>query len=546
MATIDQFDPNKQKEEGGQQLSQAQNQMTNPGQQTMAQPGTSSSGRFTNMQKIMQANKPAASKLAGAVTGQVGQEIGKAETKSDEASGFRSAVQAEQNRLGQAQQLNTNIKADPTQLNDQDISSARNFMMNQTGQQALQQIGTQSQQGLVNANVAAQQAQQMQQRLGSESGRFGLLRQALAKPTYTQGQQKLDQLLLQTSAAPQIQQQQQELAKRLGAVKTGIGSLTKERDQSLADIAAGQKSAADLLTGTVGAEKTALEKAQVDELAGISAQNKELENLKTYLTGNKQMVKPEDLGKVRSMLSGFEMGSPDAQTGLAPKLGADIPAGDLRTFGATDLGRFVNTGKVGTMQDVLDEQEERKLNALEKLSGLSSLTKRGLGADALKGSFKKEDLQTGLKEAQDKLNKAIADQSVTGMIQQHYNAGGLFRSGDAYRDITAGLNLGEYLKHKASNDDIMTRVDMAGAVKGSGLSADEMKELSQLQSIGPADAETGTGGITQEQQTRKNQLESMRNARQVYGNWDYATGAADKAKQAAEARLKALGYYSTL
>lgn len=161
---------------------------------TGAAPAGTKSGRFTNISNYLQANSGynkdgggLAGKIAGNINNQgnaVKQEVGKAQNE------FNTAAQ--QNRVGYDEGTVNNALNDSTNFaqNDQNVDKFQ------------QQLNAKYQgpQGIQNAEIHQNKAQNLQnltKQTTTEGGRFGLLKNMFNKPTYTGGQQKLDNLLLQ-------------------------------------------------------------------------------------------------------------------------------------------------------------------------------------------------------------------------------------------------------------------------------------------------------------------------------------------------------------
>lgn len=163
------------------------------GTQTTSGPQQQGTG-YTNIQKIVQANQ--GNGLGQAVVGGIQQ------TGQQAAGAINSANQDFTNQIGQSnqqlQQGNTQyqgllgkaLNIDPNNpLSDADYASAQQFLTgNYSGPTELQN----------GEQVAAQaaDAEQLGKLGGSEAGRAGLLQRFVGGNQYTQGQQKLDNLLL--------------------------------------------------------------------------------------------------------------------------------------------------------------------------------------------------------------------------------------------------------------------------------------------------------------------------------------------------------------
>jgi hypothetical protein len=210
-----------QNEENEQQTTtQPTAQVSSPVPGTAAQPQRQGSGRFTNIQKYINANKTAGQNLVGNVSGTIQKDINQQKSKTDEsASAIRQGVQQGQQGLNQGsqfgQQLNTigqNIQAQTS--NDQnkafanrDVNALGIDQFDNTNYQKFQQgqnldeirLGLQNR-NFVNQNQNLQNvAQQNLQNISSDAGRFNMIRNMFGKninPGYSAGQQRLDTMFL--------------------------------------------------------------------------------------------------------------------------------------------------------------------------------------------------------------------------------------------------------------------------------------------------------------------------------------------------------------
>lgn len=205
------------------------------------------SGRTVNLQKYIEANRPFRQQtggLAGAISEkteqraeQVGQEVGA------QRQAFEQQAQPLEQQLGQeGQQLIQTAFKDPQQILQQQQQLDRfQQLRQQQYQPQIQQLTPNFQQAQQQQQAIQQQAQQA----GTEAGRFQLLRESFGRPTYSAGQQRLDQLLLQASpgqarqlqttlgdlsqqTGQQLGQAQQELAARQAALQQMSGQRAEE------------------------------------------------------------------------------------------------------------------------------------------------------------------------------------------------------------------------------------------------------------------------------------------------------------------------------
>lgn len=220
-----------------------------PGAQTQSQPlrppSPKGSGRFVNLQKYIGANAPQAQQMAGKIGGGIAQKAGAAQEATQQMqTQFGQQAQQEQDRLGQAGQFVQKLGTAP---GAQDILQSpeqlQQFKQLQQGQLNLPSVDLSKQQQQL------QQLQDQAQLAGTEGGRFQLLRQQFGNPSYTLGQRRLDQLLLQNTpgAAQTIQGQIRPalsgLEQTLGAtqqdVSSRFGTLQGLASQAQSDIEQG-------------------------------------------------------------------------------------------------------------------------------------------------------------------------------------------------------------------------------------------------------------------------------------------------------------------
>lgn len=200
-----------------------------PGQEATKKGGPKSSGQYTNIQSYLEANKPQAE--------QMGQGLAqKAEQKGQEAQ------QKIQSFAGQAPKMEA---YDPTKAlqGAQGLSEAQKQQYKEfkqtggyKGPGSAQEI-----QGFEETQKAAQEAGGLASNLGSEAGQTAALRQAYARPTYSAGQSRLDQALLQGAegskqAMQQAYQKYGKLADMFGQTYQDVQSgIDTAKQQALAN-----------------------------------------------------------------------------------------------------------------------------------------------------------------------------------------------------------------------------------------------------------------------------------------------------------------------
>lgn len=159
-----------------------------------AQPQGTSSGRYTNISNYLRANQ-GYNQAGGGLAGKIGSNIGQEQQKTAQA------IQQSQNQFNQTAQQGRNQFNQG--LYNQAVGNASTFVNDPKLMGQFQQMREGNYSGptaLTNQQALQGQVgniQDLTNQTGSESGRFNLLRQMFNNPSYTGGQQRLDQLLLQ-------------------------------------------------------------------------------------------------------------------------------------------------------------------------------------------------------------------------------------------------------------------------------------------------------------------------------------------------------------
>lgn len=336
-----------------------------------------SSGQFTNVQRFIQANQGVGNQIAermGETTqrgvARVGQGVG-------ELAGLKQQVGQERERIGQADTVAEQIRGNVQSLTQgPQFEQARQLITGQTAaDQQRQQL-----QGIsdpLQTNIS--RAQQQVSQLGSEPGRFNLLRQVIGAPSYTAGQQRLDQLLTQTEGGRTLGQQSQQQRGQLGSQTAQSQDLMGRISGGINEYGQQAAEASQMLTGLLGSEIGGVQQRGRSALEQENARRLQDEALlRRYFAGEfsqqqtpsqpgttvkMQAVNPE-LERVNQLLSevGFNPGQ--------------------RTFGVlggkqlSDI--FTNFGtRAQNINQVLSEPEIARFNALQQLSGSDTRMDRG-------------------------------------------------------------------------------------------------------------------------------------------------------------------------
>lgn len=304
------------------------------------------SGRFVNIQKYIEANKPKAGQQG--LGEQIGQKLGT--QAQDIRAGIESAkskfgqeLAPEQERLAQAGQtiggaLQT-AQQSPSQLSQNQLDQYKQLREGYIGGPTeFNSSGLQQQQAALN-----QQAQNTQ----TEQGRFGLLRQYFGQPTYSRGQQRLDQLLLQSSPGS-LRNLQQTAQQQAGGVNEALGGAQSDIQSSLGQLAQQRMAAQKQATDQLGAAQTGLQTG--------------LETQASNLTGQRQNILDQIKAALNNPKYNSTLTAQDLQSiGLDPS--ALIGKTNLSTFFRPEAATAVNA------QQVMTPEQEAQMKALAQLGG---------------------------------------------------------------------------------------------------------------------------------------------------------------------------------
>lgn len=353
MATV--FSPNQEDEEK-KNLNQPQ-QVTNPGvvgpqsSAPTAAPsapvgGGTSSGRFGNITNYIKANQNF-NKEGGGLAGKVAGNIQKQgdEVTKNVASAVNNFKEQAQGQVGQVQEgatLAAEAVKDPSSFvqNDSNVAKVQNTLgAEYTGPKTLMDL-----EGRQNQGVLQSQADTLTGNVNlgqTEKGRYSLLRNMFNKPSYTAGQQNLDNLIIQGNK-DQLKTLQ-NTRNISGQVNQNLNqNLTQTSDlgqKSVADVEAFKKQSRDALSKAITTRDSDLAAAAVKAQADRESQ----------IEGIKQALRE---GKATSNVLG-DLG---------------LKAGD-NTYGLDLASMLTPSQLAATRQNVGKDTDYANIQALAKLSG---------------------------------------------------------------------------------------------------------------------------------------------------------------------------------
>lgn len=325
-----------------------------PQQKTQPTQKPQGSGLFTNIQKFANQNQGLGQQVGANVQNQANQASDKF---TNIQSQFEKQKEGLQGTLQQGQQFQQQLQQDPTKI--QDVNTFRNLAQGALQQdvQGLSQYGQQ-------AGDVQQKIGQTLQDVGTEQGRFGLLKNMFGGKKYgtgySQGQQTLDQALLQTQAGDLTNQinaakaQQLALQDKYNALTGNITNAQTELGTQVGDV---QKS----LTGTLTEQQKAIQAANEAEKQAA---------IKTLPTQYQKLIEEAKKGN-------YDKATFD-QLGLTPIL-RDLQLTDkfgntgMFGLGGADLGQYLKGTSEADIagkdwKQFLDQSEAAKLSALSNLS----------------------------------------------------------------------------------------------------------------------------------------------------------------------------------
>jgi hypothetical protein len=390
---LDKEDENAQGQPSNQNVLGGQEQATTqPGGMPQAQqaaPAQKGSGSFTNIQNFLGANKNFAQKqggLAGKISGRIGTQVGQAQkTLASEKQKFGQTLGnikqgAEQTKQAMEPSLGYLGGAEGTKFSQQfqrdeqgnlvrrstpgEMSVAAEPQANNAAPTLNTDLAKQNIQKAIEMKYAGperlgaekeleaskQSLGELGQATANQEGRFGLLKRFFNKPTYSTGQQRLDQLLVQGNQ-PQLE------ALRGTRQKTAQfgGAFDKARGQALQDVAQTR--------GTVQ-EIAGQAKTRTGEIAGTAEQ----QMLKDIADRNRVIQESEMYGtqgreELKQALAAQGLNLDDIGIELDTKSAFGQPGLASASLAESSIANLGN----------LDIERANRLNALRQLSGKTDL-----------------------------------------------------------------------------------------------------------------------------------------------------------------------------
>jgi len=292
------------------------------------QPGAAaptSSGRFTNVQRYLNANKNA--DIGGKLAGNIGNEADKLKTETaNEVAAFTSATPTADSGFL------SNVRAGNLDYTDPNIQAKIKAHQNSSSLPGLSNSLTTGS-NYLNSTVANAQ---------DPNGHFSLLRQYFNKPSYNKGQQNLDYLLMNTDAT-----QAKKIQDAAAAAKTQV-------DSTNAAISGANTTLTDL--NTYGSNLNEALGGQLTKLSDVQSERQH---------------------KMDMFLSAVERGDVKLANQYGGALGIDPASYMSANAGAINQNARTNSGSLFTMDTSLGASltpaQLAQYNALANLTGATSL-----------------------------------------------------------------------------------------------------------------------------------------------------------------------------
>lgn len=299
-------------------------------QKTPDNSGTSS-GRFTNIQNYLNANKQQSGTLASGITDKIDSSI--TESKSaieNKSSDFSNQVNA--NKIDLNTDVINQVKANPVNVNVDDFTKMRDASYS-----GPTELDVSNEEYSLNDNLDRIDLTK------SEAGRNALLVDTYQRPNYSTGQQNLDQLLLQNNDSSK-----------------GVFNDLQSRWSGINDWLSGVK------TDAVNQVTNAVNTTNATKQAANEAVNQELSDFQTNLNTKLENVKTDQQNLYNSYSEDIQDNIVNQQTLEALGLNNGDRLYDL------NLSDYLNTFNPGQadLHTVASDEEFAQYNALAKLAGI--------------------------------------------------------------------------------------------------------------------------------------------------------------------------------
>ena len=326
-----------------------------PSAATNNTPQPKGSGRFTNIQKYLDANQGAGQKLAGGIKEKSDEYTSSIREGIESSKNIQQGVQDEQNRVGQAGYYSDKIQNDSVAAANENLDDITKLRLGQSDANKLYGQGVQT---VSNIQTNLNPLDQMGQNLGTEGGRFQVLQDVYGgayKPQYNMGQRRLDQTLLQSQGGNELNELQKMINQSVSEGQDSLSGLNQTLGQDIGSLRYGTQDAKNQILSAIGDFGTggggALGTLRQDFGTEQAAREAELQN---YLNTARGQFGSGTVSQNTADMLGFTGTENVSDLDLTDYANKNIQLGD------TDV----------TMADVIGRSNlDPRLNALSQLAG---------------------------------------------------------------------------------------------------------------------------------------------------------------------------------
>jgi hypothetical protein len=295
------------------------------------------SGTFQNLKRYVEKNKPQAQQMGQKIASDVAESYNQA--KQDITQTSAMAQEDVKPFAEKYREANTKLKdiASKSNVSDQEAEYYQQFMKPENKDYTQSEGYALDEQRMADLTTKAEEEQKKLQEIGTESGRYAALKRMVEAPTYTRGQQKLDQLLLSNIGEDIVSNVQEQ---------TGVEDINQA--DLIAKIASEREKAEGIYSDVYGEEglRTQAQQVAAEQLAEQQANLQA--DLDARIASNEGVLKRYNEGTL----------TPQDYATLGLTQGQDL-------YGL-DLGNYLQgstTSQVATPEDLARAQ------ALAKLAG---------------------------------------------------------------------------------------------------------------------------------------------------------------------------------
>lgn len=352
------------------------------------------SGQFTNLKQYIEANKPGADRIAGAVTSQVGQQAQNISSGVDtEQSQFMTEAEKKQSSLNEAKQFGEGVLQKASTIGQKAAQPELDrFKALTSGTERYDDIQARDlSKQQEQSNILQNKAKQAQQ----SSGRAQLLQDTFGNREYSRGQQAVDSLILGTNKAAR-----ENVAKTIQSQAANIANQVKSAQESQAQkIQAIKDAQAGLQSGLRTGVQTGMQNVEQELKSAADLYNQRVRETSEGL----------ESGLRRGELSQAVLArlSPEDQERVRQLSGKSLTDFYNKQQSYLSPSRVLDQSSDIDLTAIAKQQQIDRQRALEELAGvgISKYTGSDIGkydADVLKGSDINLDTLLSARDAQEK------------------------------------------------------------------------------------------------------------------------------------------------